>query len=552
MTSQPTNLIESGNAALDSAQWDRARDAFALALEEEETAEALEGLGWAMWWLGDVRGSHLQLERAYAAYRARADLRRSATLATRLSRVYSLVYGNASASRGWLARSERLLDEAGPCPERGWFELMRASGAPPAEMKVGAEQAMGIGRRFGDTDLEILALAYLGLALVCMGDLDEGTRRLDEAMAAATGGEVHSLSVVGDVYCTLLTACDRAGDLQRAREWCVVADDFASRFPGTAFFAICRTFYGGYLAATGRWTEAEQELVAALHVFDSGNRAQRVDAVARLADLRIRQGRLDEAQRLIEGCEEHPEGVRPAAALLLAKGDTSRAAGLLQRRLRRIGHASPEAAPLLALLVDARLAQGDLAGARESVDVLEQLAPPKGCDSIAGRAQLAAARLELASGQDGAPHAEAAVRCFQDVDMPLELAQSRLCLAECLQTSGPDIAAAEAALALATFEDLGAARDADAAARLLRALGVRSRTGAKRPGSLSAREEEVLLLLGEGLSNERIARRLYISRRTAEHHVSSILAKLGLATRAEAAALAVRRLAADDRARSGR
>lgn len=541
MAPQPANLIKAGHAALDSAKWEEAREAFGAALGREETPEALEGLGWATWWLGDVRGSHLLLERAYAAYRGRGDLRHSATLATRLSRVYSLVYGNASASAGWLARAERLLDEAGPCPERGWFEIMRASGAPPAEMKAGAGRAIDIGRRFGDTDLEILAVAFLGLALVSMGELDEGMKRLDEAMAAATGGEVRSLAVVGDIYCTLLTACDRAGDLKRAREWCVVADDFASRFPGTSFFAICRTFYGGYLAATGRWPEAERELVAALHVFESGNRAQRFDAVARLADLRIRQGRLEEAERLIEGCEDHPEGVRPAAALLLAKGQATLAAAHLERHLRRVGHVSPEAAPLLALLVDVRLGQGDLAGAGECLGLLRRLVPPVGCDAIAGRAHLAAARVALAEGGDGAPHAEAAVRCFQEVDMRLELAQSRLCLAECLRAPAPDVAAAEASLALAAFQDLGAARDADAAARLLRTLGARPRPAARRPGSLSAREQEVLMLLGEGLSNEQIAARLYISRRTAEHHVGSILAKLGVATRSEATAFALRR-----------
>lgn len=94
----------------------------------------------------------------------------------------------------------------------------------------------------------------------------------------------------------------------------------------------------------------------------------------------------------------------------------------------------------------------------------------------------------------------------------------------------------------ASFERLGAGRDADAAGALLRSLGVSAprRSGARSADVLTKREREVLALLGEGLPSRAIAERLYLAPKTVEHHVRSVLSKLGLERRAEAAALWVR------------
>ena len=98
--------------------------------------------------------------------------------------------------------------------------------------------------------------------------------------------------------------------------------------------------------------------------------------------------------------------------------------------------------------------------------------------------------------------------------------------------------------ALAIFEQLGAAPAARWLRRQMRERGVRGiprgvRTSTRRnPFGLTRREAEILSLLSQGLRSSLIAKRLFVSPKTVEHHVSAILAKLGVSSRAEAVALA--------------
>ena len=131
---------------------------------------------------------------------------------------------------------------------------------------------------------------------------------------------------------------------------------------------------------------------------------------------------------------------------------------------------------------------------------------------------------------------------FGSLELPLDEARVRIELARTLEEEEPELATREGRLAVEAFERLGATGEADEAAALVRRLGGPARTGPKLVGTLTKREREVLELLGEGLSNAEIAARVYISTKTAGHHVSSVLAKLHLKSRAEAAAFGLRHL----------
>jgi DNA-binding NarL/FixJ family response regulator len=124
-------------------------------------------------------------------------------------------------------------------------------------------------------------------------------------------------------------------------------------------------------------------------------------------------------------------------------------------------------------------------------------------------------------------------------------AEVHLALAEAERERDVAAATTQARAALAIFERLGARRDADRAAVLLRSVGVSVRaradtTSRHAPGVLSRREREVVPLIAEGLSNAEIAKRLFVTPKTIEHHVTSILGRLDLRTRTEIAAWAHR------------
>ncbi|HVK23097.1 MAG TPA: LuxR C-terminal-related transcriptional regulator [Actinokineospora sp.] len=527
------DLVAAGERAMSEGAWDLARGRFEAALATETTAAALDGLARALWWLDRPAEAIDARIRAYALFRRATDLPSAVRIALWLAHEYSAVHGNEPAAEGWLARAEHLLADQADIAELGYLDLAVAERClDPAVAAEHAESALALARRLADPDLELAALSRAGLANITLGQVDKGLRYLDQAMAAATGEDAATYEAVARTCCSLVLACDIAGDADRVRQWGKVVAGYVHRHDELPLLTFCPTCDADMLGDG----EAEAELVHALaSLANSGTRSRCVDPAVRLSQLRIRQGRIEEAEETLVGYGGSPAAVRADAAIRLARGDAEAAVALLERQLSVLNRSGLLAVPLLAQLVEARLAAGDPDGAAATAAELAGLASRTGNTRVSAVATAAAGRVALATAtSDAAELLRHGVELFGRSRMPYEQARTQLELASALR--GGALAAVEAQAAFRTFERLGARHDADRADALLRELGVRGRTGRKDAGLLTEREQEVLRLLARGLTNREIGGRLFLSAKTVEHHVGAILRKLGVKTRTEAAA----------------
>ncbi|PWU24774.1 MAG: hypothetical protein C5B48_04650 [Candidatus Rokuibacteriota bacterium] len=199
-------------------------------------------------------------------------------------------------------------------------------------------------------------------------------------------------------------------------------------------------------------------------------------------------------------------------------------------------------------LTRSALARGALEQAESYAAAADRIASH--CPTLLPRTSAAQAKgaVLLARGDAGGARGEAeiAIDCAQRLGAPLIAARSRILLGDALAALG-DRAAAIEELRSAHSElvSLGAGRHADQAARSLRKLGrgVARRAPPAANGEVSgltAREMEVLSLVGEGKTNRQIAAELYLSVRTVDRHVSRIFDKLGVSSRAAAASVLAR------------
>jgi LuxR family transcriptional regulator, maltose regulon positive regulatory protein len=547
-TARSPALLGTGQQCLARGDWTGARAAFEAALAAEDTAEGREGLGMAAWWQDDVATLFDARERAYRLYRARKDRRGAGRVAISIA-VDSYYFRRAAAvARGWLRTARRLLEGLAALPEHAWLrvweaELALALGGDIVEVRTLAAEARSIARALDDADAEMTALSLEGLALVHQGKIDEGMACLDEATTAAVAGDIANPVAVGVSCCHLISACELIRDFGRSAEWCDRVREYGERLRFDVLLAACRTLYANVLVWKGEWALAGEHLEAAIAHFRRARPAMQEEGLLRLAELRRRQGRVDEARALLAEVELHPQRGLVEAALELDAGGAARAAELARRFLRA---ASPEnkadRVTACELLVRAQLRLGE-SPTDETVDELGALAAAARTRPLRATAMAAAGMVAAARGDhQGACRAlEDGIDCLAGPGGGYERACLRMELARSLAVlRRPAEAERELDRAARAFEELGALGHARAAAALRAALTAGPGDQPSSNDSLSAREREVLRLLAEGLSNQVIARRLGVSAFTIKRHVANILTKLDLPTRAAAAAHAAR------------
>jgi DNA-binding CsgD family transcriptional regulator/tetratricopeptide (TPR) repeat protein len=537
--SSASDELERGRESYASSAWVTAFDSLSRADELEPlAANDLELLATCAYMLGREDECMRILERACQGHSEAGEMRPAALSAFWIG-IQLALRGQMGPATGWLGRAQRLLEHEGDCVERGYL-LMPVVFQHEAEgdydgAAATAAAAAEVGERFGDADLFALAMHTQGDILVRHGRAREGVVLLDEAMVAATTGELSPI-VTGIVYCGVILACEEVYDVRRAREWTAALRRWWEQQPELmAFTGRCLVHRAQLMHLQGAWPDALAEAERANRRFEQAmNQPAAAKACYLQGEVHRLRGAFAEAEDAYRKASQLGLEPQPGWALLrLARGNPEAADAAIRRV---VGETTDplRRASLLPAYVEIMLGVGDVEEAGSACDELGETAAL--CDSELLRALLAQARgaVELAAGDARVAlvSLRRASQAWQELEAPYEAARARVLVGQaCLALGDEDAFVLELESARSTFEELGAVPDV---------ASVDSLTGASAGAThgLTARELEVLRLIAGGKSNREIASALVISEHTVARHVQNIFGKLGVPSRTAAGAFA--------------
>jgi DNA-binding CsgD family transcriptional regulator len=532
--------VEHLSRAREAFQHNAWRDAYEAYLAADAAAplsgDDLDGLAVATLLVGGDADFMACKARSYhanlAAQRARCAARDAFWLA-----LFSLFRGDVGQANAWVARGEKLVGDT-DCAELGLLRLvvleqaLRGGGAAAAHEQLTALVALG--ERCGDADLHAPARHMQGRAAIELGEVARGLKLLDETMLSVVAGELSPI-MTGLMYCSVIDACRGVHEWSRAREWTAALSRWCDRQAGLVSFTdICFVHRAEILCLQGAWQEALRETQRVCARGEHSERPPPGAAFYQQGEIHRLRGESSEAERCYRAASRR--GFEPYPGLALLRLAQGRADAAVAATRRLIGaEQSPRArGRLLPAHVEIMLAVGDLEEACRGCQELETLCAT--FDSELMRAQAAHLRGAWCARREdpvaALGHLREAFACWGRFDAPYEAARTRMLIADaCAALGDAEACALELDAARATFEQLGARHD-------LERLDLR-RPPAPATNGLTTRELQVLKLVARGRTNKEIGRELALSERTVDRHVSNILAKLDVPTRAAATAHAV-------------
>jgi DNA-binding CsgD family transcriptional regulator/tetratricopeptide (TPR) repeat protein len=331
----------------------------------------------------------------------------------------------------------------------------------------------------------------------------------------------------GAIYCGLMDACNELRDLKRATEWTEATRVWSDPLPLASLYpGICRVHRAQLLQHRGNWDEAEQEALGACEDMVGIDVFAVADAYYEVGEVRRLRGDLAGAEQAYHQAHDYGRDPQPGLAVLrLAQGRVEEGCRSISTALAASAGSRLERAALHAAQVEIALADGNLEAAEQSA--LEVAETAADFDSVGLRAEGHRCRGEVLLAQGRTVEALGELRmafnAWKQIDVPFEVARTRMLLSRSYAELGDaDAAAREQAAAQTCFD----------------VLGVRRAEVQPAAAGLTVREVEVIRLLASGKSNREIADVLFLSPKTVARHLSNIFAKTGATSRSAATAFA--------------
>jgi tetratricopeptide (TPR) repeat protein len=451
--SDGVGLVERAHSAAAQGGW---QEAFDLLREVDAqgllTSAELPMLGEAAYAAGHLDVSIESWERAHAAFLQVGDETGAAGAAVRVA--MHLLFDTALMApvRGWLARAERLLDGRREAPTYAWLAVVRSyermlTGDLPGARQW-AQQAIDAGSN-GDLSAAAIGRVAQARLLILDGDVQQGLALLDQAGVATISGELDPLST-GIVYCELVCALQGLAQYDLAEEWTEAMERWCRTNAIGSLHGRCRVHRAEILRLRGACKEAENQALMACEELRPQLRRELGWPLNELGRIRLHLGDLAGAEEALLAAHRAGWDPQPGLALVrLAQGDATAAAAAIRDALERpLQVPSKERppntelhrAPLLEAQVEAEIAAGDLGRARSAADELEVVAARFKSKALAAGAALARGRVRFADGEvAGAEQSlSEAVRLWNEVGAPYEAALARLSLAEAQAASGSE------------------------------------------------------------------------------------------------------------------